>query len=582
MTKPTPTFDSTLPRRIADFPTLVEALEYAAKGLRGVNFYSARGDLVDAVPYSEIRDRAEIVGRRLTAAGFKPGDRVALVADTSAKFVEYFMGCQYASVLPVPLPLPTSFGGREGYVTQLALQLKSCDAGAVIGPAEMVELMEQAAEGLTPRFVGSHEDFPTFAAELGELKLPSEQDVAYLQYSSGSTRFPHGIVVTHESLMANCSGSCTYGVSLRDDDRCVTWLPFYHDMGLVGTFLTAVTTQVSVDFLATEDFARRPLTWLKLITRNRGTISFGPTFGYDIVERRVGKEALSELDLSSWRIAGCGADMIRPDVLDRFCNTFGKAGFRRTTFVPSYGLAECTLAVSFMANNTGIQVDLVSEEMLAGGEGSMLSNRATGRLAGQNAGYREVVNCGRPLPEYELDVRTQSGVVLEERQVGRIFLRGKSVMKEYFRDPEATREVLSEDGWLSTGDMGYMLNGDLYIVGRVKDMIIVNGRNHWPQDIEWAAEQVEGVRNGDIAAISIPGENSEETAAVLVQCRLRDTEERTLLLKAVKAKIQKTTGINCLVALVPPRALPRTSSGKLSRAKARTQFLSGGLETRNR
>lgn len=599
MINPTPTIDTKLPRRLADFATLVDALEYAASGIRGINFYSARGDLEVSLTYKEARDRAVEIGRRLTGLGLKKGARIALIADTSDDFVCFFLGAQYASVLPVPLPLPTSFGGREGYVQQLALQLKSCSASVVITPESMEELVEEAVQGFDLKFSGTPAAFLSVTKETGELCLPKPEDIAYLQYSSGSTRFPHGISVTHKSLMANCHGNSFHGVNVRDDDRVVSWLPFYHDMGLVGTFLTALASQVSLDYLATEDFARRPMTWLKLISRNKATITYSPTFGYDLCARRVGAEALAELDLSHWRIAGIGGDMIRPEVMRNFADTFGPTGFTPGTFMPSYGLAECTLAVSFMPVGRGVETDLVDEAKLSGleyartqGKGNGKDNgKGNGKLNGALNGHvhaarvngngstrlREIVNCGKPLPEYEIEIRDPDSEALEDHSIGRVFVRGTSVMHGYFNDPEATAQVLCQDGWLDTGDMGYLLDGCLFIVGRVKDLIIVNGKNHWPQDLEWAAEQLPGVRNGDIAAIAVPGDNEEEIAAVLVQCRLRDPEERRCFAEGVKKKILEATGVNCKIELIAPRTLPRTSSGKLSRAKARTQFLSGGL-----
>lgn len=591
MTEPTPTRDPDLPRRYAEFDTLFEAVEYAARGSRGINFYSSRGELTASCTYKDLRDRAEDVGRRMVGLGFAAGDRIAMLAETSVDFVAFFIGAQYASVLPVPLPMPTAFGGREGFIQQLARQLKSCAASAVIGPTAMRELVMEAAAEANLKFAGTFEEFEERAAELGDIRKPGPQDLAYLQYSSGSTRFPHGVAVTHRSLMSNCHGIGKSGVGLVDDDRCVTWLPLYHDMGLVGTFLTALTCQVSVDFLATEDFVRRPLMWLSLMSRNRGTITYSPTFGYDICARRIGREALASLDLSSWRVAGIGGDMIRPEVMHRFSEIFGEAGFDGGALIPSYGLAECTLAVSFARLGQGISVDEVDERVLSGEvtRSALVSGKTT-QVNGHDAPntirfrgtftprYRPVVNCGRPLPDYELEIRDVDGSVVPERDIGRVLVRGPSVMREYYRDPEATKEVLSADGWLDTGDIGYMKDGDLYIVGRAKDLIIVNGRNHWPQDIEWAAEQVDGVRSGDIAAISIPGEDAEEVPTVLVQCRLRDEAERADLAEVIKTQIRKATGVSCKVALIPPRTLPRTSSGKLSRAKARAQFLSGGLQ----
>jgi len=568
---PTPTLDPSLPRRYSDFDSLVDALEYAAKGVRGCNFYDARGDITDSVTWKEMRDRAETIGRKLVSMGFEKNDRIALIAETSPDFIAFFLGCQYASVLPVPMPLPTSFGAKEGYVGQLRIQMESCSANATMAPAFMAELMEDATKGMDLKFVGSMEDYLAHDG-MGDVRLPHLDDLTYLQYSSGSTRFPHGVSVTHRSLLSNTYGMGYHGVGLSENDRCVSWLPFYHDMGLVGMFLTCLCSQTTVDFLATEAFARRPITWLKIMSANKGTVSYSPTFGYEICARRVRSDALDSLDLSTWRVAGNGGDMIRPNVMRQFAETFGPVGFSAKAFLPSYGLAECTLAVSFAKTNTGIEVDLVDENLLGGDEQVKVTESTNSDR------MREVVNCGYPLPEYEIEIRTRDDKALDECYIGRVCVRGESVMRDYYNDPETTAAVLSEDGWLDTGDMGYMRDGCIYIVGRAKDMIIVNGKNHWPQDIEWAAEQVEGIRNGDAASISVPGENDEEVPMVLVHCRLSDHEERAAFVAEIKSTIQKITGVNTAVELVPPRSLPRTSSGKLSRAKARANYLAGALK----
>ncbi len=568
----TPTLDPSLDRRFSDFDTLIEAIEYAAKGARGVNFFNARGDVIESISWKQIRDRAEVIGRKLVGMGFEKGDRVAVIAETSANFVCFFVGCQYASVLPVPLPLPTSFGGKEGYVSQLTMQMESCKANGLMAPSFMDEIVAKATEGLDLTFCGDIDAYLNADGE-GEPNLPTPDDLAYLQYSSGSTRFPHGVSVTHRSLLANTHGMGFHGVRLLDTDRCVSWLPFYHDMGLVGTLLTSLTCQLSVDFIPTEEFARRPMSWLRVLSATKGTITYSPTFGFDICTRRAAMRAsaMEGLDLTSVRVAGIGAEMIRPEVMNEFHDTFGQIGFSEKAFLPSYGLAECTLGVSFGQVGKGIEIDMIEEAALTGDKQMLVKESDDKRM-------REVVNCGKLLPEYEIEIRDEGDTPLADRQVGRVYLRGTSVMREYFNDPETTREVLSPEGWLDTGDMGYMKERCIYIVGRAKDMIIVNGRNHWPQDIEWAAEQVDGLKKGDVAAISVPGDNAEEIPMILAQCRISGDGERMQLIDALKKQIQSETGINCMIELVPPKSLPRTSSGKLSRTKARNEYLAGNLQ----
>jgi fatty-acyl-CoA synthase len=564
---PTPTGDS-LPRRFSDFATLGEALDYAATGARGLNFCNARGVMALAYTYHEMRDDAIGMAHRLVASGFKPTDRVALVAETGPEFAALFFGCIYAGLWPVPLPLPTSFGGRDAYIDQLAVQIKSADPALFLYPPELNE-MGQAAAHLTGVAAQDWSQFAEGSPPMAKLPQASGDDIAYLQYSSGSTRFPHGVAITHRALLSNLEAHA-HGMKVQPLDRCISWLPWYHDMGLVGCFLSPVANQVSVDYLKTEDFARRPLAWLDLISRNEGTsISYSPTFGYDICARRISSQSHigDRLDLSRWRLAGNGADMIRPDVMQSFVDAFAPAGFKATAFVPSYGLAEATLAVSIMPPGEGIVVELVEETELSGDD----------PVTGRPTRYRAIVNCGKPVKDMRIEIRDDDGTILPERAIGKVWTTGPSIMTGYFRDEIATTACM-KDGWLDTGDMGYLSDGYIYIVGRAKDMIIINGKNHWPQDIEWAVEQLPGFKPGDIAAFSVTRANGEEAPAVLVQCRTTDDAERKRLRDAIRDKVRSITGMNCVVELVPPRTLPRTSSGKLSRAKARHQYLSGEIQ----
>ncbi|MBO9378059.1 fatty acyl-AMP ligase [Sphingomonas histidinilytica] len=564
---PTPTADA-LPRRFSDFETLGAALDYAATGARGLNFHDARGTLTRPYPFSELRAEALANAGRLIAAGIRPGDRIALIAETGAHFAALFFGAVYAGAWPVPLPLPTSFGGKDSYIDQLAVQLGSSDPKLLFFPEELAE-MAAAAAALRGVEALSYEAFETREAVDAILPQASPDDIAYLQYSSGSTRFPHGVAVTHRALLNNLAAHA-WGMLLEPQDRCISWLPWYHDMGLVGCFLSPIANQVSVDYLKTEDFARRPLAWLDLISRNEGTsISYSPTFGYDICARRMSSQtkASERFDLSRWRLAGNGADMIRPDVMQSFVDAFAEAGFKATAFLPSYGLAEATLAVSIMPPGEGIVVELVEETQLSGGDHSQDRPRR----------FRAIVNCGKPVRDMAVEIRDEDGSVLPDKMIGKLWAKGPSIMTGYFRDQEAT-EACMVDGWLDTGDMAYMSNGYIYIVGRAKDMIIINGKNHWPQDIEWAVEQLPGFKAGDIAAFAITTPGGEETPAVLVQCRTSDPEERARLRDQIREKVRAITGMHCVVELVPPRTLPKTSSGKLSRAKARNLYLSGEIQ----
>ncbi|WP_119458556.1 fatty acyl-AMP ligase [Rhodospirillaceae bacterium SYSU D60014] len=567
---PTPTTSETLPLRRADFSSLPEALDYAARGKAGLNFYAARGDLVATLPYAELRERAVATARGLIRAGLPRGARLLLIADTDPDFMVLFLACQYASILPVPVALPAGLGGRDAYVATLRRQLSGSGAVAAMAPEGFLKYLQEAAADLDVGLIGGAADFYDLPQDRVDLRPFGPDDRSYLQYSSGSTRFPLGVDVPQRALMSNCHAIVHHGLDVRPGDRGTSWLPLYHDMGLVGFMLTPLTTQMSVDYLATRDFARRPLMWLSLLSRNGGTLSYSPSFGYDLCARRLRDGSGVSLDLAPWRAAGIGGDMIQPQILSAFADAFEPHGFRRTAFTPSYGMAETTLAVSFSPVDQGIQVDSIDRRRLA-------DDHRAEPIAADRENARTFVICGRPLPDHKAEIRDETGQVLPDRRLGRIFVKGPSVMAGYFDNPAATAEVLGADGWLNTGDLGYMIDGALVITGRSKDLIIINGRNIWPQDLEWAAETLPGLRRGDAAAFSIEGTNadSREEVVLLVQCRLTDAAARANLRQEIQGTLQRTAAVECRVVLIPPHSLPQTSSGKLSRSRAKENFLNG-------
>lgn len=556
---------SGIPLRRAQFATLAAALDYAAAGNTGFNYYDGRGDLTATLPYRELREQARALARRLQS--LSRGSRIALVAHTHPEFAVMFYACQYAGLVPVPLPAAIHLGGRDAYVQHLRQMMLDCEAAAAFAPAEFLDLLRQATADLTLKVSGTLADFMALE-DLGELPAPPKPDeLAYLQYTSGSTRFPRGTMITQAAVMHNLEAIFTHGFAVTADDRFCSWLPYYHDMGLVGIVLGCVASQRSVDFLGSREFAMRPRLWLKLMSQNRSTISFSPPFGYALSARRLRPSDTASLDLSAWRVAGVGAEMIHPEWLSAFATALAPTGFQPSAFLPCYGMAECALAVSFSPLTAGPQVDFVDGEHLSHtGAALPLADGASSRRKG-------FVNCGVPLPGFEVKVRDVNGTVLPERHVGHIHLRSPSVMSGYFGNPEATRSVLSADGWLNTGDLGYVANGSLYITGRAKDLLIINGRNIWPQDLESLAELQPEVRPTDASAFSVPGSDGTELAVLVVHCRELEQGALTSLADRLHEAIAAEFGIRCLIELVPPHTLPRTSSGKLSRSIARKEFL---------
>lgn len=561
----TPTTSPGLALRRGDFDTLWEALDYAAKGACGFNFFSAKGELQRVLTYRELRERARDFAQALVALGLDRGDRMIVVADTDPDFAVAFMGCQYAGILPVPVAIPTSLGGKEAYIAQLRHQIEGCGARAAMAPESLLGFLTQAAQGLPLLLAGTPKDFAALPRKTADLRPFDRSGPSYLQYSSGSTRFPKGIEVSQGSFMANAYAIATDGLRVVPGDRSTSWLPLYHDMGLVGFMLCPLTTQMSVDYIATRDFARRSLTWLKLISDYRGTLSYAPSFGYDLCVRRMRDDTAMSLDLGSWRAAGIGGDMVQHETLNRFATAFAPHGFNPLAFVPSYGMAETTLAMSFAPLERMYRVDYIDREKLAVGQ-------AVPAEPGPAA--RGFVACGRALAGHEFAVRDAQGRPCKPGDIGRIFFRGPSVMTGYFQQPELTAEALSADGWLDTGDLGYLHDGEIVITGRAKDLIIIAGRNIWPQDLEWATEELADLRRGDVAAFSVE-DGESEAVIVLVQCRLVEAEARAKLVKDVAALLQKSAGVEARVVLVPPHGLPQTSSGKLSRAKAKASYLQG-------
>jgi fatty-acyl-CoA synthase len=570
--------------RRASFRTLTEALDYAAQGRTGFNFYNGKGELACVLPYRELRARALELARRLQAFG--RGSRFALVAHTHPDFAVMLFACQYAALVPVPLAAAIHLGGRSAYIRHLRELVSDCGAVAAFAPADFIGMLHEAAVDLPLERVGTLEDFMALPAHDELPAPPVGHELAYLQYTSGSTRFPRGTMITQAAAMANLEGIFNHGFEIAADDRFCSWLPFYHDMGLVGIVLGCVATQRSVDYLATRDFAMRPRLWLKLISQNRGTISFSPPFGYALAARRVRPKDADGLDLSSWRIAGVGAEMIHPEWLTNFAQALAPALFDPRAFLPCYGMAECSLAVSFAPVGGGFGIDFVESERLAryneaaaapsadfehSGSDLVHSERSGSDLVHSGRKRSGFVNCGKALPGFEVEIRDETGRPLPDRHCGRIYLRGLSVMSGYFGNAQASREVLSEDGWLNTGDLGYRVDGSLYLTGRAKDLLIINGRNIWPQDIEHLAEQQPELRATDTSAFSIPGGDGGEAAVLVVQCR--EMAPAASLAERLRQAIYAEFGIECLIEVVPPHTLPRTSSGKLSRSSTRKQFL---------
>ena len=566
----TPTHIGGQPRQMGGFETLAQGLEFAARTAGGLNFHGGRGALEHVLPYADMAELAKARAGQLAAAGLRPGDRVALLAETSPDFMISFFACQYAGMLPCPVPLPMQLGGRDNYVARVAGMMRAAKARVLIAPRAYAETLAEAVRLAGAAALLTLEELAALPERANAIHPLGPHDAAYIQYSSGSTAAPKGVLISQRAIMANTTAILRDGMRVQPDDRAFSWLPLYHDMGLVGFFLSPLMGQASVDYLATASFVKRAGLWLKLMSENGSTISFAPTFGYELALKRLGGKA-QELDLSRWRVAGIGGDMVRPEVLDAFAEAFAPTGFRREAFMPGYGMAEMALAISFSDLEVPYKTDVIDRE------------RAQAELLAapvdpSSPRARRFASCGRVISGHEMIVVDDDGKRLPERAIGHIWVKGPSMMSGYYGNEEATREVMKPGGYMDTGDLGYMLDGEIYITGRAKDLILHHGRNIWPQDIEWAVEKLEMVRSGDVAAFSVEQEDGAERVVVLVQCRLREPEKIAQLRREARAAVHEALGIDCEVVLIKPRQLPMTSSGKLARARARQLFLEGKME----
>ncbi|MGE3874803.1 MAG: AMP-binding protein, partial [Parvibaculaceae bacterium] len=406
--KPTPHRNPVLAKVLGGFATLTAGLDYAARGVTGLNFYSSRGDLEHVLTYRELRLSALRTARKLLATGLERGERVAVVAETCPDFLAIFFGCQYAGLVPCPMPYSMYIGGRDAYVSRVAGMLKTARASAVFGPSDLASHIAEAAGIAGTGIVKTFAELQAEPESIERLRPFEVDDVAYIQYSSGSTSSPKGVLITQKAIVANTRGILQHGLTVTDEDRAFSWLPMYHDMGLVGFCLSPVMGQVTVDYLSTPSFARRPALWLRLMSENRNTIAYSPTFGFDLAARRINGEAKT-LDLSAWRVAGIGGDMVRADVLKLFAEKLSVAGFDANAFTPSYGMAESTLAVAVTDPTEPVKVDTVDRLHYK------LAQRAvpaSDELKAVPELVRSFVVCGRPMAGHEVVIRNDAGETL--------------------------------------------------------------------------------------------------------------------------------------------------------------------------
>ena len=501
---------------------------------------------------------------RLKELGVRRGDRVAMLMESRVRTVEALLGTFLLRAAVVPLAGPRGLTASHRAIERLSGTLRASGAKVLLGgPAALARIPAQAFSGFGVS-QASLEDSGTVAAspERGD-----PADLALVQYTSGSTGAPRGAAISQANLMANL-GDIVRSLELTSEDRCVDWLPLYHDMGLIGSVLVAIAAGASSVLIAPESFIVRPTIWLETFTSRAGTYAPAPNFGYQLCATRVSDEALKKLDLSSWRVALTGAEPVRIETVEAFATRFAPCGFRRDAFLPVYGMAESTLAVAFPPLRRGAKVEVVDAEVL----------RSTGRVERPRGETRRtVVSVGSAFPGSELRVVDADGRPVPERVEGEVVLRGPSVMSGYYSDPEATVRTI-RDGWLHTGDMGFIADGELFITGRLKAVLIRAGEKYHAEDLERAAERVVDVRTGCSAAFAV-GTFGVDEIVVVVERGPRATVDPALLARKVGEEVRRAEGVTAnAVHVVAPGQVPKTSSGKVQRERCRAILLDGSLE----
>ncbi|MDB4939241.1 MAG: Non-ribosomal peptide synthase [Labilithrix sp.] len=581
-------------RTFPPFPTFAAALEDAAKadptlGFRfisedGVPGFAPKAQSEASFSYTALERASARYGGALQALGLQKGDRVALILPAAEDFVLCFFGAMRAGIVPVPIYPPLGLGQLQGYLDNTRHIVAKAGARALVTTAQ-IKRMLGTVQASCPSLeqVVAVEAIRESLEPLKPVKLTGD-DIAFLQFTSGSTSRPKGVMLTHANLMANVKCITHDGLHMTGDDVGVSWLPLYHDMGLIGFVLAPIIYRTPIVFLPPLLFLKRPVSWLQAMTRHKGSISFGPNFAYALCVKRIRERELDRIDLTSWRVAGCGAEPIRPETLEAFAESFAKVGFSKNALLPSYGMAESSLAISFTELSEGMKTLSVDGETL-------WAENLAKPVRDDDPRAVRLVSCGRKFADHDIAVfapeDAESATPLPEDHVGELRIKGPSVMKGYWQDDERSREAFA-GAWLKTGDLGLLHEGHVFICGRSKEVIIVNGRNYYPQDIEWEASHVDGVRKGNVIAFGARDNTERDRERVVVTFEVQDApkhldpkdlvQQKQALVTAVRKAVLDGMNLS-LDDVVPlaPGVLPKTSSGKLQRAKTRELYESGAL-----
>ncbi len=548
--------------------TLVEKLERASHssetGLRLLD----RHEEAEFYPYPEIWRRALEVSGGLHDLGVEPGDRVALVYPTSIEFIDAFFGTILAGAVPVPLYPPVRLHRLQEYEARTARMLEAVTARLVLADSRVRRILGPAVAATKPplgcRVLGELSGRP------GEFHRASPDGLAMVQFSSGTTVDPKPVALSHRAVAAQADGlNSHWPINRGIDHSGVSWLPLYHDMGLIGCVIAAVGAPGTMTLIPPELFLARPAVWLRTVSATGATISVAPNFGYGLCVEKIKDEQIEDIDLSAWRVALCGAEPVVPRVMRRFIDRFAPYGLRPEALTPVYGMSEATLAVTFSDLRKPFVSRCFDREILC----------RDGRAV-EAADGLELVSVGRPIAGTEVRVVDGDGFELPEGSVGDVFARGPSIMDGYFDRPEATRDAI-KDGWLDTGDLGFIHAGELFLTGRKKDVLILRGRCHSPTEVEAAVDEIDGVRTGCSVAVSwLPDGEDGEVLLLLVEAgRGVKVDDFVAIAEACRKTVRSATGLEVDgVEVLEPGTLPRTSSGKLRRQESLRLYLLNELD----
>jgi fatty-acyl-CoA synthase len=545
--------------------TLAARIERAIAARPGGTITFVGGGQEDRVLWAQLHDDARAMAAGLQARGVGPGAHIGVLGATSRPLVTAVQAAWLCGAAAVVLPLPMRLGSIEEFAAQTRARIRNADIVIVLVDPDLAPFVEPQPGD--PPFVLLTEAATGYRPDHFDRPADDPDALAILQFTSGSTADPKGVMLPNGTVGANLDGIAEAAELDVDDDVLVSWLPLYHDMGLIGLLTLPMTTSTDLVLAPPQDFLASPTRWMEWLSHYGGTATAGPNFSYALAARALRRHP--GLDLSRWRVGLNGAEPVDPDAVEAFCEAGARHGLDPRSVFCAFGMAEATLAVTFPTPMTGMATDCVDRRVLE-------TDRYAAPAEPDYAGARRLARLGRPVAGLQIRVVDPSGRPMREREVGELQVKGSSVTPGYYKRPDATADTFTDDGWLRTGDLAYRVEGELVVCGRIKDVIIVGGRNVFPEDVERAVAGVAGVRPGNVIAFGVEGRKGKEALVVVAETR---GEDGSTVRREVAERVLDAVGLpTSEVVLVAPGTLPKTSSGKLQRSLCRTRYLEAELQ----